>query len=107
MPTETDDAILRSILEEDNPPEPDEAAIQAALADPVLSGIIARATARHAGLLTEKGLERTRRTLAVTFLTDPRAVSLLASARADDASATLPTGKTSTEAPRRRQKSKP
>jgi hypothetical protein len=90
--TEEDHAILRSVLEEEPPAEPDDAAIAAALAEPVLAGIVARAMKTREGLLTEKGRERMRRTLAVLFLTEPRAMSLLAQARqGGDPSATVAT----------------
>jgi hypothetical protein len=96
-----DRLLLQSILEEEDPPEPDEAAIDAALAEPVLAGIIERSMASKVGMLTDKGRDRMRRTLAVVFLTDPRAMSLLAEARAAGASTAVATGAPSAEAPPR------
>lgn len=101
---EADRALLRSILEEEDAPAPDEAAVEAALADPVLAGIVERSMQSQARLLTDKGRERMRRTLAVVFLTDPRAMSLLAQARAEAGSTTVSTGTQGAEAPRRRRR---
>lgn len=103
---EDDRAILASILEEEAPTEPDDAAIQAALAEPVLAGIVERSMASKVGLLTDKGRERMRRSLAVMFLTEPRAMSLLAQARAEAGSTTVskeaPGAETSRPAVRRK-----
>jgi hypothetical protein len=82
-PDADDPAFLRSILEEEDPPQPDEAAIAEALAEPVLAGIIARSMAPRARMLTDKGRERMRRELAVMFLTVPRMMAVLAQARAE------------------------
>jgi hypothetical protein len=87
----TDRALLDSILDEEAVPEPDDAAIEAALADPVLTGIVERSMASKARLLTDKGRARMRRDLAVLFLTEPRMMSVLAQARAEGASATVGT----------------
>jgi hypothetical protein len=101
-----DRALLRSILEEEDPPEPDDAAIEAALAEPVLAGIVERSMESKARLLTDKGRERMRRTLAVVFLTDPRAISLLAQARAEAGSATVSTGTPNADTTRRSGRTK-
>jgi hypothetical protein len=97
---EEDRALLKSILEEEDSPEPDETAIQAALAEPVLARIVERSMGSKVGLLTDKGRERMRRTLAVMFLTEPRAMSLLAQARAEAGSTTVSKGAPGAEASR-------
>jgi hypothetical protein len=77
------DEIVRSALEEEAAlPLPTEAAIDAALADPVLAGIIDGAVQAHEGKLTAKGLERMRRSTAIVFLRDPGSAALLARMRA-------------------------
>jgi hypothetical protein len=95
MPTarepEDDAAILKEILAE-APPMPDEAAIQAMLLDPVSGGIIARVVEKRAGLLTPKGIEHAKRTLAIFFLINPEAAATMAQARAGDRSGTVATG---------------
>lgn len=81
--------IVRSVLEEEERPV-SEADIDAALADPALAAILARVLAPHEGKLTPKGLERMRRTVAVVFLRDPTAASLLTQVReGGDASRTV------------------
>jgi hypothetical protein len=79
-----DDADLDEIVQDalrDRPPAPTEAEIQAALADPTFAAIAARAVKPYDKTLTRAGKEKALRTLAVVFLANPRAASLLAGAR--------------------------
>jgi hypothetical protein len=62
-------------------PEITEAQIDALLADETFAGIAAGATRKYEQMMTEEGLSRARRTLAVVFLTEPHAAALLARAR--------------------------
>jgi hypothetical protein len=100
-----DDDDIAAVLAE-VPPPPSEEAIQAALSDPTFAGVVARATRRLPGILTPKAVEQTRRTLAVLFLTNPHAASLLADTR--EAEASLAQLKAGAEpAPAGKKKSKP
>jgi hypothetical protein len=93
MPTQPDhDDILQAVLAEEGPPVPGEEAIQAMLADPGFNAIVTRATSRVRGLLTQKGEDFSRRTLAMVFLMAPRAASLLAQVRDAEGSTAKPTG---------------
>jgi hypothetical protein len=90
MPTDLE-AKLKAILkrEEQDRPAAD-ARVEAALADPVLRGLVDRATARYARIFSDKGMDLARRTLAVYFTTDPGAMALLEKARAEAASGAVP-----------------
>lgn len=74
------DEIIRAAVEEDEP-EVTDAQIDAILADKTFARIVTKAVQPYEQIMTEEGLHRARRTLAVLFLTDPHAVSLLARAR--------------------------
>lgn len=80
-----DDAELMALVDEvlrEQIADPTDAEIEAILADPVFAPIAARAVQPYDKALTEKGRAGALRTLAVVFLTDPRAASLLAAVRA-------------------------
>jgi hypothetical protein len=84
MPTHRHDldALLQSILRDEKEQRaPSDEEVQAALADPTLAGLVERALARYEGIFTEKARARVRRTLAVVFTTDPRAMVLLSRLR--------------------------
>jgi hypothetical protein len=87
-PDIADDGDLMDIVDEvlrERPPAPGEAEIQATLADPAFAPIAARAVKPYEKALSAKGRDQLLRTLAVVFLTDPRAASLLAGVRAGSA----------------------
>jgi hypothetical protein len=108
MPTPLD-AVLQSILRQEAEDRPAaDARVEAAMADPVLRGIIDRATQRYAGLFSEKGMERARRTLAVYFTTDPRGVAALAKMKKQVASGEVPADRRQTPvAPTEQRRKKP
>jgi hypothetical protein len=94
MPTDLD-LIVRTVLrEEEEDRAANDAKIAAALADPVLRGVIDRVAPRYAHVFTEKGMERARRVLALVFTTDPRAAALLAKLREQAMSGAIHTGAT-------------
>lgn len=76
------EAIVQEVIHEEEVVVT-EAEIEAALAEPVFAGIVARAMHPRARLLTKKGAAILRRTLAIAFLTDPHMAALLAAARKD------------------------
>ena len=80
-PDDLDDIARSALEEEEAMTPPTDAEIDAALADPVLAGIIARAIQPHESKLTAKGLARMRRTTAIVFLRDPGSAALLARVR--------------------------
>lgn len=82
-------AMIAEALRDEAPPIP-EADIQAALADPVLAPIIARALRGMETTLTSKGLAPARRMLAIVFLTHPEPLARLRAGAAQDVSGTVP-----------------
>jgi hypothetical protein len=80
-PEDLDDIVRAALEEEAALPPVTEADVDAALADPVLAGILARVLQAHEGKLTAKGLERMRRSTAIVFLRDPESAALLARVR--------------------------
>jgi len=110
MPPRTHDidAFLQSILKKvDEAPAP-AVDVEAALADPVLRGVIERTLRPYERILTEKAMEHARRTLVLVFTTDPASVAALAKAREQAASGAVAMGQQpSVGAPRRRQRRTP
>ena len=116
MPTQPPklDALLQAILrEEDEAPAPS-VDVQAALADPLLCGVIERALQPYERIFTEKGMERARRTLVQVFTTHPAGIATLAKAREQAASGATTAGHAAPKPPAqqgaepaRRQKRKP
>jgi hypothetical protein len=80
-PDDLDDVVRAALEEEEALPPVTEEEVEAALADPVLAGLIARAIEPHEHKLTAKGLAEIRRTTAMVFLRDPGSAALLARAR--------------------------
>ncbi len=106
MPTKPHelDALIQSILSTDEEEEPAATIdLDAALADPVLRALIDRTMRPYQPLLSPKGREHARRTLALHFTTDPQAVALLAEMRKHAASGAEPIGNLASE-PRPRTK---
>jgi hypothetical protein len=109
LPDDDLERIAREALAELRP-DPTDDEIEALLADPAFAPIAARAVKPYDKALTAKGREEVLRTLAMTFLADPRAADLLAQVRAGqpaDASRTVSTGGEAGAAPGAAQGRKP
>ncbi len=78
------EALLKEVEED---PSPD-AALDAALADPLLAKVIERRIQHYEGILTDKAMQHARRTLAHVFTTSPKAIRTLARLREAVASGT-------------------
>jgi hypothetical protein len=86
------DALLPSILREEEEASVSAVDVQAALSDPVLRGIVERSLKPYERLFTEKGMERARRTLVQVFTTHPTYIAALAKTREQAASGATTAG---------------
>jgi hypothetical protein len=102
------DALLQTLLREEDDAPPPAVDLEAALSDPLLRGVIERALQPYERIFSEKGMERARRTLVQVFTSDPAAVSALAKLREQGASgATTAAQPGARPANSRRQRRKP
>jgi hypothetical protein len=74
------EALLEAVVNEEEPP-PTEEEVQAMLSDPVFLALVDRSLKRYERIMTDKAMDRARRTLAHVFLIDPASVALLAQIR--------------------------